>query len=91
MNSLVNVTGEELRAASTENVTSLMSGREAFVLCADEPNADIMRGTNESALLTGTPWFIALYTGPMTVVGCYLPGVTGRRAVAGRRAGGLVT
>ena len=77
MNSLVSVTGEELHAGSADDVASLMAGRDVFVLCADEPLPDIMRWTNEAALRTGTPWFMALYTGPMAVVGSYLPGGTG--------------
>jgi molybdopterin-synthase adenylyltransferase len=77
MNSLVNVTGEELRATSTEDIEALMAGRDAFVLCADQPDPDIMRWTSEAALRTGVPWFVSLYTGPMAVVGGYQPGVTG--------------
>jgi hypothetical protein len=47
------------------------------VLCADTPNPDIMRWTNTAAIATGTPWFMALYTGPMAVVAGYVPGETG--------------
>ncbi|HET9139778.1 ThiF family adenylyltransferase [Actinophytocola sp.] len=77
MNSLVDVTGEERRADCAADIAELMTGRDAFVLCADKPQPDIMRWTNEAALATGTPWFVALYTGPMTVVAGYLPGETG--------------
>lgn len=77
MNSLVNVSGEEQKVSCAEDVAALMNGRDAFVLCADEPQPDIMRWTNEASLRTSTPWFVALYTGPMAVVGGYVPGVTG--------------
>lgn len=77
MNSFVEVTGEELRVGSVEDVVAMMAGRDAFVLCADEPRPDITRWTNEAALRTGTPWFMALYTGPMSVVGGFVPGKTG--------------
>lgn len=77
MNSLVTVTGEELRASSADDIAALMAGRDAFVLCADEPHPDIMRWTNEAALRTGIAWFVSLYTGPMAVVGSYHPGTTG--------------
>lgn len=77
MNSLVDVTGEEVQASSVDDLVALMDGRDAFVLCADQPDPDIMRWTNEAALKTGTPWFVSLYTGPMAVVGGYEPGVTG--------------
>jgi molybdopterin-synthase adenylyltransferase len=77
MNSLVEVTGEERRATGADDIAALMAGRDAFVLCADTPQPDIMRWTNEAALSTGTPWFMALYTGPMAVVAGYVPGETG--------------
>ena len=77
MNSLVDVTGEERRVHGTADVVELMAGRDAFVLCADTPHPDIMRWTNAAALATGTPWFMALYTGPMAVVAGYVPGETG--------------
>jgi molybdopterin/thiamine biosynthesis adenylyltransferase len=77
MNSLVTVTGEELRATSADDLDGLMTGRDAFVLCADQPDPDIMRWTSEAALRTRVPWFVSLYTGPMAVVGGYAPGVTG--------------
>ncbi len=77
MNSLVDVTGEELRVQGADDVATLMQDVDAFVLCADEPQPDIMRWTNQAAFRTGTPWFVSFYTGPMAVVGCYLPGRTG--------------
>lgn len=77
MNSLVDVTGTELRIGGTGDLVELMADRDALVLCADEPNPDIMRWTNAAALRTGTPWFVSLYTGPMAVVGAYHPGATG--------------
>lgn len=77
MNSLVDVTGEERRASGSDDIAELMSGRDVFVLCADTPQPDIMRWTNDAALRTGTPWFMALYTGPMAVVAGYVPGETG--------------
>jgi bacteriocin biosynthesis cyclodehydratase domain-containing protein len=77
MNSLVRVTGEELRAGSADDIAALMDGRDVFVLCADRPSPDIMRWTSQAALRTGTPWFVSQYAGPMAVVGGYVPGVTG--------------
>lgn len=76
-NSLVDVTGEELRVGSADDVAALMDGRDAFVLCADEPRPEITLWVNEAAHRTGTPWFMALYTGPMSVVGGFVPGETG--------------
>ncbi|HEU5474655.1 MAG TPA: ThiF family adenylyltransferase [Actinophytocola sp.] len=77
MNSFVDVTGEERHARGPADIAALMTGRDVFVLCADTPQPDIMRWANEAALATGTPWYTALYTGPMAVVAGYLPGETG--------------
>lgn len=77
LNSLVTVTGEGLRAQGPADLADLMAGRDAFVLCADTPQDEIVRWVNVAALRTGTPWFVAFYNGPMTVVGGFRPGVTG--------------
>lgn len=77
MNGLVSVTGSEVKATGPEDVAALMADCDVFVLCADEPNPDIMLWTNEAALRTGTPWFVSFYAGPMAVVGSFHPGETG--------------
>ncbi|NES26953.1 hypothetical protein GCE86_15285 [Micromonospora terminaliae] len=77
MNPHVTVTGEELRVGSAADVARLMADADVFVLCADQPDQLIQEWTNEAALATGTPWFMSLYTGPMVVVGSFLPGRTG--------------
>jgi molybdopterin/thiamine biosynthesis adenylyltransferase len=87
MNSLVTVTGKEVQAQSADDIAALMKGCDAFVLCADEPWPDIMTWTNEAALRTGIPWFVSLYTGPMAVVGGYVPGRTGCWICLQRREG----
>jgi molybdopterin/thiamine biosynthesis adenylyltransferase len=76
-NSSVTVTGADLRATGADDIAELMTGSDVFVLCADTPQPDIMRWTNEAALRTGTPWYFALYTGPMAVTGGFVPGETG--------------
>jgi|SRR5690625_4365258 len=77
MNSLVKVTGQEMRAEGSDDIAKLIQDVDAFVLCADEPQPDIMHWSNLAAFRAGTPWFVSLYTGPMAVVGSYLPGETG--------------
>lgn len=77
MNSGVEVTGEECQVRAAADLAPLMADRDAFVLCADKPVQLIQSWTNEAALRTRTPWFMALYTGPMTVVGSFLPDRTG--------------
>jgi len=77
MNSLVAVTGSDVKATGPDDIAALMADCDVFVLCADEPQPDIMLWTNEAALRTGTPWFVSFYTGPMAVVGSFHPGETG--------------
>jgi molybdopterin-synthase adenylyltransferase len=87
MNSRVEVTGEECQVRSADDVERLMSGCDVFVLCADEPERLIQQWTNEAALRTRTPWFVSFYTGPMTVVGSFLPYETGCYLCMWRREG----
>ncbi|WP_187281507.1 ThiF family adenylyltransferase [Nonomuraea sp. C10] len=77
MNSLVTVTGGDLKATGADDMAALMADCDVFVLCADEPHPDIMLWTNEAALRTGTPWFASFYAGPMAVVSSFHPGETG--------------
>jgi molybdopterin/thiamine biosynthesis adenylyltransferase len=77
LNSLVRVTGEEVKATGPDDVAALMTDCDVFVLCADEPHPDILLWTNEAALRTRTPWFVSFYAGPMAVVGSFHPGETG--------------
>ncbi|MGS2620032.1 TOMM precursor leader peptide-binding protein [Micromonospora sp. LZ34] len=85
MNSLVAVTGEECQVSRAAELAPLMADCDAFVLCADKPERLIQSWTNEAALRTRTPWFMAAYTGPMTVVGSFLPYRTGCYTCLGRR------
>ncbi|SCE85751.1 Molybdopterin or thiamine biosynthesis adenylyltransferase [Micromonospora coriariae] len=77
LNSNVNVTGEECKVASAEDVVRLMDGCDVFVLCADRPENLIEEWTNEAALRTRTPWYVSFYTGPMAVVRSFVPSETG--------------
>ncbi|NBE92254.1 MULTISPECIES: HesA/MoeB/ThiF family protein [unclassified Nonomuraea] len=77
MNSFVEVTGSTFKAGGADDIASLMDDCDVFVLCADEPQPDIVFWTNEAALRTRTPWFASFYTGPMAVVASMIPGETG--------------
>jgi bacteriocin biosynthesis cyclodehydratase domain-containing protein len=77
MNSRVAVTGEERWIRSADDIARALAGCDVFVLCADRPQQLIQTWTNEAALRTRTPWLMSLYTGPMTVVGSFLPYETG--------------
>ncbi|MBE1535581.1 HesA/MoeB/ThiF family protein [Actinomadura algeriensis] len=77
MNGRAKVSGDTVKADGPDGIAALMDGCDVFVLCADEPDPDIMFWTNEAALRTGTPWFVSLYTGPMAVVGGLVPRETG--------------
>lgn len=73
MNSHVNVTGQELRVQSTNDIVPLMESCSLFILCADQPQELILQWTNEAACKTRTPWMMCLYAGPMLVVGIFKP------------------
>ncbi|WP_406311983.1 TOMM precursor leader peptide-binding protein [Streptosporangium sp. NBC_01639] len=77
MNGSVQVSGSETKVTGPDDVAELMAGCDMFVLCADEPHPEIVEWTNEAALRTDTPWFMSLYTGPMVVVGSFVPHDTG--------------
>lgn len=77
MNSRVVVTGEECQVRSADDLGRIMEGCDAFVIAADQPKDLIQVWTNEAALRTRTPWFMSFYTGPMMVVGSFLPYETG--------------
>jgi molybdopterin-synthase adenylyltransferase len=80
MNSFARITGEETRVESVAGMAELMTGRDLFVLCADQPLEAIRDWANRAALQTGTPWMIAQYAGPMAVIGLFVPGRTGCQA-----------
>ena len=67
------ISGQELQITSSSDVASLMHECDLFVLCADKPLHKIQAWTNEAALQTRTPWLMSLYTGPMSVVGLFIP------------------
>lgn len=77
LNSTVTVTGQDLQVGSADDVERLIDGNDVLVLCADEPADKIQSWTNEAALRTSTPWFMAAYTGATTGVGGFVPGETG--------------
>jgi molybdopterin/thiamine biosynthesis adenylyltransferase len=76
LNSDVTVTGEELKAGSPADLERLATGYDVLVVCADRPADRIRAWANEAALKTGTPWFIALYAGPMALIASFVPGET---------------
>ncbi|WP_090943817.1 TOMM precursor leader peptide-binding protein [Nonomuraea jiangxiensis] len=88
MNGAVRVTGSDTKVSGPDDVAELMADCDMFVLCADEPHPEIVEWTNEAALRTGTPWFMSLYTGPMVVVGSFVPGDTGCWACLDRQEEG---
>ncbi len=72
-NSHINITGQEMWVDSVDTIAALMQGCDLFILCADKPDEKIQNWTNAAALAGKTPWLMALYAGPMTVVGLFLP------------------
>ncbi|MCA9938079.1 MAG: ThiF family adenylyltransferase [Anaerolineales bacterium] len=73
MNSHVQITGQELKVQSVDELVPLMESCDLLILCADKPRELILRWTNEAAHITRTPWMMCLYAGPMLVVGIFDP------------------
>jgi molybdopterin-synthase adenylyltransferase len=72
INRHVEVTGRTVRAASVEDLLPLMDA-DMFMLCADRPQPELQMWTNEAALRLGTPWMISRYSGPLTLIGMFVP------------------
>ncbi|MEJ7569217.1 MAG: ThiF family adenylyltransferase [Gaiellaceae bacterium] len=69
--------GREQRVESEADIVDLMTDVDLFILCADQPEPrQICAWTNAAALITGTPWLMSFYAGPMVVVGAQQPGIT---------------
>ncbi len=73
INSHVNVTGQELKVQSANDIVPLMKNCDLFILCADKPQELILQWTNIAAFETKIPWMMCLYAGPMIVVGIFAP------------------
>ncbi|MCA0350588.1 MAG: ThiF family adenylyltransferase [Chloroflexi bacterium] len=73
INSYVNITGQELKVESANDIIPLMRNCDLFILCADKPQEIILQWTNSAAFETNTPWMMCLYAGPMVVIGIFVP------------------
>ncbi|UIX31003.1 HesA/MoeB/ThiF family protein [Streptomyces sp. GQFP] len=74
----VNSTGtftHDVRMVDTEEgLRKLVSGCDAFALCADEPRNDLIaKMTSRVCAALGVPWVSAGYNGPLVTVGVYGP------------------
>jgi molybdopterin/thiamine biosynthesis adenylyltransferase len=76
LNSDIEITGTSLFMEEPADIRREISGSDLFVLCADRPD-EILTWANQVSLVTGIPWVLAAYTGPMLVVGTFIPGKTG--------------
>lgn len=77
MSRFTQVTGESLRIDSADALARCLRDHDLLVLCADTPKGVIVQWASAAALACRKPWIVAGYAGPMTVVGTYLPFVTG--------------
>jgi molybdopterin/thiamine biosynthesis adenylyltransferase len=75
-NSDVEVTGSERRLDGPEDVAVAAAGRDAIVLCADQPADQIETWVNTAAYDLGVPWLTAGYAGPKFALSCFIPGQT---------------
>lgn len=72
INRHVKVTGLTVKVGSVEDLIPLMDA-DIFLMCADHPQPELQMWTNEAAQLTGTPWLISRYSGPLTLIGMFVP------------------
>ncbi|MFJ7044748.1 HesA/MoeB/ThiF family protein [Streptomyces sp. NPDC101112] len=65
----------DVRKVETEDaLAELITGRDVFVLCADEPRNDLIaKMTSRVCASLGVPWVCAGYNGPLVTVGVYAP------------------
>jgi len=75
LNSDIEITGSNLFLKEAADIRSEIAGSDLFVHCADSPY-EIINWSNEVSLDGGIPWVLAAYTGPMLVVGTFIPGKT---------------
>ena len=73
LNSDVQVTGQRLTAASTEDVLGLARDCDVLLLAADRP-PDLRRWANRACLAAGRPWVDAGYHGPLVQSAVFVPG-----------------
>lgn len=76
LNSNVKITSQTKLVQSSTDVVPLMEGCDLFILCADKPVNLITNWINEASIISRTPWLISAYTGPMLVMGLFIPGKT---------------
>ncbi|GFJ87277.1 HesA/MoeB/ThiF family protein [Phytohabitans rumicis] len=74
LNSDIEVTGEQRRIGSQQDIADVIEGCDVLAQCADQP-ADIRRWANLACLTAGIPWADGGYRGPMLTAGGYQPGV----------------
>lgn len=75
LNSDIDITGSNVYLKGLADIRREIAGADLFVHCADRPY-EIIDWSNQVSLDRGIPWVLAAYTGPMLVVGTFIPGKT---------------
>lgn len=75
-NSDVRVTGQDVRIDGEAAIAGAVAGSDVFVLCADQPRAEIGRWANAVAYRLGIPFLISGYLGPEISLATFIPGRT---------------
>ncbi|WP_239103794.1 ThiF family adenylyltransferase [Microbispora corallina] len=75
VNSSVRITGESRAVESEGDMADLVSGFDAFAMCADEPGGTggIRVWANRACLAAKVPWALGGYSGPLVSVAAFDP------------------
>jgi molybdopterin/thiamine biosynthesis adenylyltransferase len=73
LNADIEVSGEQSRVASADDVLRLAGGCDVLLLAADQPS-DVRVWVNRACIAAGRPWVDSGYHGPVVQVGVYQPG-----------------
>jgi molybdopterin/thiamine biosynthesis adenylyltransferase len=73
LNSDIEVTGRQLRAAGEQDVRALAGDCDVLLLAADEPPL-LRTWVNRACLAARRPWVDSGYHGPLVQVGAFVPG-----------------
>lgn len=76
LNGDIEITGSGVFLESPSDIRREVIGSDVFVHCVDSPT-EVYEWSNNVSFELGIPWVLGAYTGPMAVVGTFMPRETG--------------